>query len=119
MTPERILIVDFGSQLTQLIARRVREAGVYSEIVPYQLAEKALDRDGLKGVILSGGPASVHESESPQAPSRVFALGVPVLGICYGQQAMCANLGGKVEPSDHREFGRAYVEVTAHCPLFE
>ncbi len=119
MTPERILIVDFGSQLTQLIARRVREAGVYSEIVPYQQAEKALNWEGLKGVILSGGPASVHEAQSPQAPSRVFALGVPVLGICYGQQAMCAQLGGKVEPSDHREFGRAYAEVTAHCALFE
>jgi GMP synthase (glutamine-hydrolysing) len=119
MTPERILIVDFGSQLTQLIARRVREAGVYSEIIPYQQAEKALNRDGLKGIILSGGPASVHEAQSPQAPSRIFALGVPVLGICYGQQAMCASLGGKVEPSDHREFGRAYAEVTAHCALFE
>ena len=119
MTPERILIVDFGSQVTQLIARRVREAGVYSEIVPFQLAEKALDRDGLKGIILSGGPASVHEAESPQAPPRIFALGLPVLGICYGQQAMCASLGGKVEPSDHREFGRAYAEVTAHCALFE
>jgi GMP synthase (glutamine-hydrolysing) len=119
MTPERILIVDFGSQLTQLIARRVREAGVYSEIVPYQLAEKALSRDGLKGIILSGGPASVHEDQSPQAPARLFALGLPVLGICYGHQAMCAQLGGRVEPSDHREFGRAYVEVTAHCALFE
>jgi GMP synthase (glutamine-hydrolysing) len=119
MTPERILIVDFGSQLTQLIARRVREAGVYSEIVPFQQAEKALGREGLKGIILSGGPASVHEAQSPQAPARIFAFGLPVLGICYGQQAMCAQLGGRVEPSDHREFGRAYVEVTAHCALFE
>ncbi len=119
MTPERILIIDFGSQLTQLIARRVREAGVYSEIVPFHLAGKALDRVGLKGVILSGGPASVHEAQSPAAPAKVFALGLPVLGICYGEQAMCAQLGGQVEPSDHREFGRAYVEVTANCALFD
>jgi GMP synthase (glutamine-hydrolysing) len=119
MTPERILIVDFGSQLTQLIARRVREAGVYSQIVPYHLADKALDREGLKGIILSGGPASVHEAQSPSAPPRVFALGLPVLGICYGEQVMCAQLGGEVEPSDHREFGRAYVEITGTCALFE
>jgi GMP synthase (glutamine-hydrolysing) len=119
MTPERILIIDFGSQLTQLIARRVREAGVYSEIVPYNLADRALGRDGLKGIILSGGPASVHQNESPAAPPRVFALGLPVLGICYGEQTMCAQLGGSVEPSDHREFGRAYVEVTANCALFD
>jgi GMP synthase (glutamine-hydrolysing) len=119
MTPERILIIDFGSQLTQLIARRVREAGVYSEIVPYSLADKALDRDGLKGIILSGGPASVHQKQSPAAPPRVFAIGLPVLGICYGEQTMCAQLGGKVEPSDLREFGRAYVEVTGNCALFD
>jgi GMP synthase (glutamine-hydrolysing) len=119
MTLERILIVDFGSQLTQLIARRVREAGVYSEIVPYHLSDKALDREGIKGIILSGGPASVHEAESPSAPPRLFKLGLPVLGICYGQQAMCAQLGGKVEPSEHREFGRAYVEIAGHCALFE
>jgi GMP synthase (glutamine-hydrolysing) len=116
---EHILIVDFGSQVTQLIARRVREAGVYSEIVPFQSAEKALDRDGLKGIILSGGPASVHEHESPKAPQRIFSRGLPVLGICYGQQAICAQLGGKVEASDHREFGRAYVEVRAPCGLFD
>jgi GMP synthase (glutamine-hydrolysing) len=119
MTPERILIIDFGSQLTQLIARRVREAGVYSEIVPYNLADKALDRDGLKGIILSGGPASVHQNQSPAAPPRLFALGLPVLGICYGEQTICAQLGGKVEPSDLREFGRAYVEVTGNCALFD
>ncbi|HUR42755.1 MAG TPA: GMP synthase (glutamine-hydrolyzing), partial [Aestuariivirga sp.] len=116
---DRILIVDFGSQFTQLIARRVREAGVYSEIVPFHLAEKALNWPGLKGIILSGGPASVHEAASPRASERVFTRGVPVLGICYGEQTICAQLGGKVEPSDHREFGRAYAEVTAHCALFE
>src|SRR4051794_38815575 len=116
---DKILIVDFGSQLTQLIARRVREAGVYSEIVPFQLAEKALAWTGLRGIILSGGPASVHEQAAPKAPEAIYRRGLPVLGICYGEQAMCAQLGGKVEPSDHREFGKAYVEVTGNCPLFD
>ena len=116
---DRILIIDFGSQVTQLIARRVREAGVYSEIVPFQVAEKALDWPGLKGIILSGGPASVHENASPRAPERVFTRGLPVLGICYGEQTMCAQLGGKVEPSDHREFGKAFVEVKEANALFD
>jgi GMP synthase (glutamine-hydrolysing) len=116
---DRILIIDFGSQFTQLIARRIREAGVYSEIVPFQLAEKALDWEGLKGIILSGGPASVHEGGSPRAPERVFTRGVPVLGICYGEQTLCAQMGGKVEPSDHREFGKAFVEVKSPNALFD
>ena len=116
---DRILIIDFGSQVTQLIARRVREAGVYSEIVPFQSAASALSWDGLRGIILSGGPASVLEGESPRAPDGVFEAGLPVLGICYGQQTMCAQLGGKVEPSDHREFGRAFVDVKKPCALFE
>ncbi len=116
---DRILIIDFGSQVTQLIARRVREAGVYSEIVPFQSAASALNWDGLKGIILSGGPASVLEGESPRAPDAVFETGLPVLGICYGQQTMCAQLGGKVEPSDHREFGRAFVDVKKPSALFE
>ncbi|HKQ94542.1 MAG TPA: glutamine-hydrolyzing GMP synthase [Aestuariivirgaceae bacterium] len=119
MSSDRILIIDFGSQVTQLIARRVRESGVYSEIVPFNHAGPALERDGLKGIILSGGPASVHETESPAVPGAVFRRGVPVLGICYGEQTMCAELGGKVEPSDHREFGRAYVEVKSACALFD
>src|SRR5690349_6282897 len=106
---EHILILDFGAQYTQLIARRVREAGVYSEIVPFNAAEAALDRPGLKGVILSGGPASVTEANAPRVPKKVFALGLPVLGICYGQQAMCDALGGRVEISDHMEFGRAFL----------
>jgi GMP synthase (glutamine-hydrolysing) len=118
-TSEHILIIDFGSQVTQLIARRVREAGVYSEIVPFQKAAAALDRPGLKGVILSGGPASAHEAESPRAPERVFHMGLPVLGICYGEQVMCAQLGGSVEPSDHREFGRALIDVKEPCALFD
>jgi GMP synthase (glutamine-hydrolysing) len=116
---DRILIVDFGSQVTQLIARRVREAGVYSEIVPFQKAEAALDWPGLKGIILSGGPASVTEHASPRAPEKVYSRGLPVLGICYGEQTMCAQLGGKVEGSDHREFGRAYVDVKEACGLFD
>ncbi|API60776.1 glutamine-hydrolyzing GMP synthase [Tardibacter chloracetimidivorans] len=114
-----ILIIDFGSQVTQLIARRVREAGVYCEIAPFGSAEAALDRLRPKGVILSGGPASVTLEESPRTPQRVFEAGVPVLGICYGQQTMAAQLGGRVSPSDHREFGRAFVEVVEHSALFD
>jgi len=116
---DRILIIDFGSQVTQLIARRVRELGVYSEIVPFQLADKALEWEGLKGIILSGGPASVLEGQSPRAPQKVFEMGLPVLGICYGEQVMCEQLGGKVEASDHREFGRAFLDVKKTCGLFE
>ena len=116
---ETILIIDFGSQVTQLIARRVRESGVYSEIVPFQSAEAALQDMQPAAVILSGGPASVAQTGTPRAPQRVFDLGVPVLGICYGQQTMVAQLGGEVESSDHREFGRAYVDVVSDNPLFE
>ena len=116
---DKILIVDFGSQVTQLIARRVREEGVYSEIVPFQSAEKAFREMKPKGVILSGGPASVTEAVSPRAPQDIFGAGVPVLGICYGEQAMAAQLGGEVEGGHHREFGRAEVEVVSESPLFE
>jgi GMP synthase (glutamine-hydrolysing) len=97
----------------------VREAGVYSEIVPFHRAAAALARDGLRGIILSGGPASVTEAVAPRAAPNIFTLGVPVLGICYGEQAMCAELGGKVEASDHREFGRAFLEVMRNSPLFD
>ena len=103
----RILILDFGAQYTQLIARRVRESGVYCEIHPFSMAEEKLKGFGAKGIILSGGPASVTEEGSPRAPEIVFSLGLPVLGICYGEQAMAAQLGGKVEAGHHREFGRA------------
>ncbi|MGD9867778.1 MAG: glutamine-hydrolyzing GMP synthase [Hyphomicrobiales bacterium] len=116
---DRILIVDFGSQVTQLIARRIREAGVYCEIVPFQKAGPAVAAFAPRGIILSGGPASVHETGSPHAPKEVFASGLPVLGICYGEQAICEQLGGKVEPSTEREFGRAFIEVKDECPLFE
>ncbi len=114
---DRILILDFGSQVTQLIARRVREHGVYSEIRPFNISDDEIRAFGAKGVILSGGPASVHESFSPTISQAVFELGVPVLGICYGQQLMCQLLGGTVEKSDHREFGRAMVDVAAASPL--
>ena len=116
---ERVLIVDFGSQVTQLIARRLRESGVYCEVHPFNLVTDAfLDNFAPKAIILSGGPASVIEIGSARAPDRVFTMGVPVLGICYGQQAMVTQLGGAVESSDHREFGRALVNVTDDCALF-
>src|SRR5215210_4923232 len=92
-TPERVLILDFGSQVTQLIARRLREAGVYCEIWPFTAAEDRIRGFGARGIVLSGGPASVTGAESPRVPQAVFELGLPVLGICYGQQAMCAQLG--------------------------
>ena len=116
---ECVLILDFGSQLTQLIARRVRESGVYAEIVPFHKAAQVLDSFAPTAVILSGGPASVVQSETPRAPEQVFALGVPVLGICYGMQTMCAQLGGEVESAEHREFGRAFLNVVGECELFE
>ena len=116
---EKILIVDFGSQVTQLIARRVREDGVYSEIVPFQKAEAAFREMKPKAVILSGGPASVLDASAPSAPMSIFTAGVPVLGICYGEQTMARQLGGTVEGGHHREFGRATIEVTDDCALFE
>ncbi len=116
---EMVLILDFGSQVTQLIARRVRESGVYCEIHPCTRGAEAIRRLDPAAVILSGGPASVTAQQGPTAPDEVFALGVPVLGICYGQQTMCAQLGGAVEAADHREFGRAVLEVTDDCALFE
>ena len=116
---ESVLIIDFGSQVTQLIARRVREAGVYSEIVPFNRADDALDRLSPKAIILSGGPASVTEMGTPRTPEWVWTSGLPVLGICYGEQAMVAQLGGGVEGGHHREFGRAELEIVEDCRLFE
>ena len=114
-----VLVIDFGSQVTQLIARRVREAGVYCEIVPYDKADKALADDTPQAIILSGGPASVAETHTPRAPEKVFALGVPVLGICYGEMTMCEQLGGKVETGHHREFGRADILVALDSLLLD
>src|ERR1700691_4666442 len=114
-----VLIVDFGSQVTQLIARRVREAGVYCEIHPFSKASEAFARLKPKAVILSGGPASVPEAGSPRAPAEVFDSGVPILAICYGQQTLCEQLGGKVESGHAAEFGRADVEILEACALFD
>ena len=110
----RILILDFGAQYTQLIARRVRENGVYCEIHPWDMAAAEVRDFGARGIILSGGPESVHLDAAPAAPQAVFELGVPVLGICYGMQTMAQQLGGRVQPSTHREFG--YAQVTTAVP---
>ena len=116
---DKVLIVDFGSQVTQLIARRVREEGVYSEVVPFQKAEAAFREMKPKAVILSGGPESVTSDASPRAPHELFGTGTPVFGICYGQQTMAAQLGGEVEGGHHSEFGRAEIEIRADSPLFK
>jgi len=114
-----ILIVDFGSQVTQLIARRVREAGVYSEIAPFNSAEEAFERLQPKGIIFSGGPSSVMWEDSPRAPQHFFDRGLPILAICYGQQTMAHQLGGRVAASDNREFGRAFIDVVGESALFD
>lgn len=116
---EKILILDFGSQVTQLIARRVREIGVYCELMPWDVDVKHIKDFAPNGIILSGGPESTTEENSPRAPQCVFEMGVPVLGICYGLQTMSVQLGGKVEGSDLREFGYAAMDVKAQCPLFD
>ena len=116
---EAILIVDFGSQVTQLIARRVREAGVYCEIAPFNSAEEAFERLAPKGIIFSGGPSSVTWEDSPRAPQILFDSGLPLLGICYGQQTLHQQLGGRVVSSDNREFGRAFINVVAPSALFD
>lgn len=117
--PEAILILDFGSQVSQLIARRVREAGVYCELIPYSKGEEALARLNPRGVILSGSPASTTEIGSPRAPQALFDGDIPVLGICYGEQTMAAQLGGSVLASNHREFGRAFIDIRDDCRLFD
>ncbi len=114
---DRILILDFGAQYTQLIARRVREAQVYCEIKPWDISAEAISAFGAKGIILSGGPESVTVGNSPMAPSIVFELGIPVLGICYGMQTMAAQLGGQVELAAKREFGYATVRARGHSSL--
>jgi GMP synthase (glutamine-hydrolysing) len=116
---DRVLILDFGAQYTQLIARRVRELGVYSEILPWDAAAEEIASFAPKAVILSGGPESVYETKGPAVPRRVFELNVPVLGICYGMQTMAAELGGEVESSTHREFGAAQVRPTGTSRLFD
>ena len=117
--PDSILIVDFGSQVTQLIARRVREAGVYSEIAPFQSAADAFARMAPKGIILGGGPASVLDENSPRIPDVILDSGVPILAICYGQQALTLQLGGAVERGASGEFGSAFIEIGDSCSLFD
>ena len=116
---DSILIVDFGSQVTQLIARRVREAGVYCEIAPFNAASDAFERLQPRGIILSGGPSSVTWADSPRAPQHLFDAGLPILAICYGQQTMAQQLGGVVATSDSKEFGRAFIEVVGESALFD
>lgn len=119
MSQQKILILDFGSQVTQLIARRVRESGVYCEILPFNADVQRMRDFGAAGIILSGGPASVADEGSPRAPDWVFESGLPVLGICYGQMTMCVQLGGEAKGAEIREFGRAHIDVVADCELFE
>ncbi|HEY5761632.1 MAG TPA: glutamine-hydrolyzing GMP synthase, partial [Rhodocyclaceae bacterium] len=119
MSHQKILILDFGSQLTQLIARRVREQQVYCELHPFDVSETFIREFAPKGIILSGGPNSVYEATDWKAPPVVFELGVPVLGICYGMQTMAEQLGGKVESSGKREFGYAEIRARGHSPLFK
>ncbi len=119
MHPDKILVLDFGSQYTQLIARRVRELGVYCELHPYDVSDAFLAVYAPSGIILSGGPASVYEGETPRVTDNVFTAGVPVLGVCYGMQAMAAQLGGGVETSKVREFGYAEIRARGHSKLLE
>jgi len=116
---EKIVILDFGSQYTQLIARRIREKNVFSEIVPYTAALPELERSEVRGIILSGGPSSVYDIDSPHPAAAVFAMNKPVLGICYGMQLMAYHLAGEVSPSPQREYGYAELEVMAESPLFQ
>jgi GMP synthase (glutamine-hydrolysing) len=115
---QRILILDFGSQTTQLIARRVREAGVYCELYSYDTPVEEIRNFAPRGIILSGGPESVTAAETPRAPGEIFDMKIPILGICYGQQTMAAQLGGTVEAGDKREFGYARVRMHGHSKLF-
>ena len=117
ITQDRILILDFGSQYSQLIARRVREAGVYSEMYAFDMSDEDIRAFNPKGIILSGGPESVHQEGSPRAPKAVFELGVPVLGVCYGFQTMAEQLGGKVEAGDVHEFGYAKIDIVQNDKL--
>jgi len=117
--PESILIVDFGSQVTQLIARRVREAGVYSEIAPFSQAAAAFARMKPRGIILSGGPASVLDEDGPRIPAEILESDLPIMAICYGQQALMHQLGGEVTAGDAGEFGRAFIDISDSCVLFD
>src|SRR6186713_3324588 len=114
----RVVILDFGSQYTQVIARRIRECQVYSQILPHDTPAKEIAALNPKGIILSGGPSSVYAKNAPHPDRAIFALGLPILGICYGVQLMAHFLGGKVEGSDEREFGHGQLAIKMKCPLF-
>ncbi len=116
---EFVAILDFGSQVTQLIARRVREQNVYCEIIPFSISPEELKQRGAKGIVLSGGPDSVYEEDAPRCDDEILKLGIPILGICYGMQLGCQILGGDVSSAEAREFGRATCEVDTSCPLFD
>src|SRR5919201_5115479 len=111
VTTEEVVVLDYGGQYSQLIARRVRELGVYSELLPHHAGVEEVERRAPRGLILSGGPASVYAEEAPALDRRLLALGVPVLGICYGMQLLCRELGGRVEAAEVREFGRSDLHV--------
>src|SRR3954466_3599275 len=115
----KILILDFGSQYTQVIARRIRECQVYSEIVRFNIPAEEAAAMGAKGIVLLGGPASVYDEQAPQLDPKIFSLGIPVLGICYGMQLMAFHLGGKVEFSDRREYGAAMLHISNGSKLFD
>lgn len=115
----RLLILDFGSQYTQLIARRIREIGVYCEVKPFDMTVEEIREFAPRGIILAGGPESVTQLETPRAPEGVFDMGLPVLGICYGMQTMAEQLGGRVAGSDKQEFGYAQVKVRTESELLK
>src|SRR5215216_3766449 len=115
---ERVLVLDFGAQYAQLIARRVREQHVYCELVRHDITAEQVKKHAPAGLILSGGPSSVYETGAPKCDPKIFELGIPVLGICYGMQLACETLGGKVTSAPAREYGRARVHVTSHADLF-
>ena len=116
---EVVAVLDFGSQYTQVIARRLRECQVYSKVYPFSTSPESLRKDGVKGIILSGGPSSVFAENAPHPEKEIFDLGVPVLGICYGIQLMGYLLGGKAEHSEEREYGKGTLEIGSESPLFK
>src|SRR5438128_6655643 len=116
---ETILIIDFGGQYTQLIGRRIREANVYTEIVPFSIALEKLKAYQPKGIVLSGGPSSVYETGAPLCDSGILKLGIPVLGVCYGMQLIARELGGRVEPATRREYGSRDIETVKHSSLHD
>jgi GMP synthase (glutamine-hydrolysing) len=118
-TNDRIIILDFGSQYTQVIARRIRECQVYSEILPYNTPASKILALRPKGLILSGGPASVYAKKAPQPDKQIFNLGIPTLGICYGMQLLAHHLAGKVQKSERREYGRGVLDIKTECPLLK